>query len=477
MIVSLNGDRYQCSVCGQVIKTKRLPIVCCTSQTVTQLANQILAKSPGYHLHTLIAKYFGERATLTCGCGAKIDEMNQLGPAGVRERIDEYAAWIGEQADRQKWWDQQPDGKRLRWWKFLSGLPGRSQAIKMMVSHACRIAEKEIVKNLETYFDRVVVVNLKRRADRMEQFNAEIAKGWPFKTPEVFEAIDGDRLPLPERWNQGGGAFGCLQSHRQILERAIADGVDRLLVLEDDLILCDGFAKKVREFLLKVPGNWDGLMIGGQHAGGKEPLDVRPGVVRCLNGQRTHAYAVRGGFMRELYRIWTEGQTEANGHADWLMGPRHPHWHVYAPDPFLAGQRRDKSDINGRENPTKFWVSPPADQPFLLLHCPKAILSELRAKGIHTGYQRDPATDIDTGLVAWKNAPVGEQGALLRKWIEMIQWEVASEPAMIGAIWHPNCTAAMVGTATEWPWHEIMGETVAEVLAALPQEIQARIGQ
>ena len=141
------GGKYEhrCRVCGTLRVTNRPKHVRECVPSTRQI--HVNRHGPGDHLHTLIAKYFGERATLSCGCGAKIDEMNQLGPAGVRERIDEYAAWIGEQADKQGWWDQQPDGRRLRWWKFLSGLPGRSQAIKMLIRHACRLAERDAAKH------------------------------------------------------------------------------------------------------------------------------------------------------------------------------------------------------------------------------------------------------------------------------------------------------------------------------------------
>lgn len=320
--------------------------------------------------------------------------------------------------------------------------------------------------DLADYFDRVICINLKRRADRLASFHQELAeKGWPFRKPTVFEAIDYQKVPVSLGWAQGGGAHGCRQSHIAVLQSALMDDVHNLLVLEDDLCMRSSFIEECEKFFAAVPKDWDQLMLGGQHmTQSGDPPHVAPGIVRCLNCQRTHAYAIHGRMMRDLYALWNSPGCQT--HIDHVMGPIQGRYRVYAPDPFLFGQTRSQSDISGRLNPTKFWMPPTGNEEIVVLDCPSDVVKQLRGYGIHTGYERDPVTDIDVGLINVFEAPPYEPA--LRRWITDLQWECVSGTELTLGIWHPMADSDMVRRCWKGPVKYLKAQTLEEALRLLP---------
>jgi len=263
------------------------------------------------------------------------------------------------------------------------------QALRFHAADACEATPASEVRQR---FDRVVCLNLRERTDRWSQFCRRIEQAaWPFKEPERFFAVDG-RVCTPPDWMRNSyaeceGAWGCYQSYVRILEQALLDDVDSLLVLEDDAVFVPGFSEKVAEFLSQVPRDWDHLFFGGEHK--QEPTRIGPDLYRCHRVHRTHAHALGRKFIRETYDylisypttnhyvrrglfgfqdrlrrilrrpkpLFSTSDMERSAHVDHHFGFMHltGRYNVYAPATWLVGQSAGTSSILEEDVPEKFW--------------------------------------------------------------------------------------------------------------------------
>ncbi len=337
-------------------------------------------------------------------------------------------------------------------------------------------------EQLKNFFDRVVVLNLKRRPDRLRRFEKALSEiEWPFKPPEVFEATDGRIETPPSSYLSGPGAWGCLRSHSRIVEETLRRGLDSVLILEDDVCFVEDIAERVSEFLSIVPSDWDQLMLGGQHTlkFNGPPVEEKPGLLRCRDCERTHCYAMRGTFMRTLLDRW-QGGGKFNGtvHCDWIMA-RDPEMQmahrVYAPAEFLAGQELNHSDIMQSVVPRHYWNPPSPDLPVLLLKSPADVMEALRPYGVHTGHNRDPFTAVEKGLAAiYHIRSQGMEAHYIRlgKWLEHLQWEAGANPHLVCTVWHPQATGAELREATNHPVHVLEAETLEQALEKMPEALR-----
>jgi GR25 family glycosyltransferase involved in LPS biosynthesis len=209
---------------------------------------------------------------------------------------------------------------------------------------------------LLSYFGRVVVISLRRTPERLAGFRARLSQiDWPLQDPVVFDAVDGSKVPAPAWFKQGGGAWGCLQSHRRVIEEAMQDNLSNLLILEDDCAFPPDVRRRLSVFLSAIgPENWHCLMIGGQQFRDGFCRPVAPGVFRISQCERTHCYALSREGMKSLYRYWSSGK---DGHCDWLLGE----WQgtkgirTFRPDPIIAIQAENQSTITGLHERSRSW--------------------------------------------------------------------------------------------------------------------------
>lgn len=193
------------------------------------------------------------------------------------------------------------------------------------------------------------LINLKRRPERLAKVLPHLIQHG--LSPIVWEGVDGHKVPIPRGW-PNPGAYGNNRSHVAVLADALEKGLTEVLVFEDDVFLVKDFGQKYQAFRNAVPHDWEALFLGGEVR--SQVLNLGNGVCRAQapwGVQRTHAYILRGDYIREMHNLWDT----TPGLVDVVWGPKQAAKKVYLPSVWLAGQSGGQSDINGRTNPDKIW--------------------------------------------------------------------------------------------------------------------------
>ncbi|UTA78635.1 glycosyltransferase [Halomonas sp. XH26] len=166
--------------------------------------------------------------------------------------------------------------------------------VKLNVSICEKMVNFKVKKSLiNHYFDNVYVVNLK------ENIKDKIVVSKHLKENnikfEIYEAVNGYKGEAFKKWEEyskrplgefvryvsekekevkrgspyieSAGAIGYIYTYLEILKDAKYKGYSRFLIIEDDIILANGFEKKIEEFLRKVGSDWKILQLGASQYG------------------------------------------------------------------------------------------------------------------------------------------------------------------------------------------------------------------
>jgi hypothetical protein len=149
------------------------------------------------------------------------------------------------------------------------------------------------------------VINLKRRTDRLEQIKL------PFDF-EIFEATDG-QVEFSDYPVKQQGFMGCWDSHQRLFTEAKNKNIDTIMVLEDDIEVCE--VERYSESLNRVK-----------------------------NVLTTHAFIVRSKF----YDTILESINSRKWKVDILISEALSKGNCFICDPTIAWQKEGFSDIENR---------------------------------------------------------------------------------------------------------------------------------
>ena len=148
--------------------------------------------------------------------------------------------------------------------------------------------------SLDKYFDRITVINVERRADRLKQFDEEAKKiGFDYT---VHKALDGKLIGMDPI------VAGRL-SHIEVLRGIGRD--ERVLICEDDALFREDFNESLDEYMADLPEDWDIFYLGALKV---TTTPVNKHWVRQVETTGTQAYCIRPEKVDLFLHIAREGE-------------------------------------------------------------------------------------------------------------------------------------------------------------------------
>lgn len=228
------------------------------------------------------------------------------------------------------------------------------------------------MKTLTEWFDAVYVIHCGHRKDRLVALKENLLSTGVVDISKVilYPAVIGKYTKSPDYWKLGDGSWGCLQSHRRVIEDVLhihlrREAPQNVLVLEDDVHFLPDALERINTFMEAVPDDWGQLYFGGQHRGPVSFTD-NPEVIIPVSVNRAHAYALHKSAFKDFYAQLHDVE-KIKENPSWLNDQlieeahRANKWPVYCPPDWVCGQDAGYSDVCGRVEPKRTWDGIPAE--------------------------------------------------------------------------------------------------------------------
>jgi GR25 family glycosyltransferase involved in LPS biosynthesis len=171
------------------------------------------------------------------------------------------------------------------------------------------------------FFDKIFVINLEERSDRLERVSDVLHfLDIPF---ERYSAIHKDSVTgifnkfitqNPDSTITRPGYIACLLSHLSVYKIALDRGYKKILVLEDDIFVHKNVKALIQTFFADVPNDWDMIHFGylplsddlqmWSHNNFKHVACSSGMVFRSKGLWCCHAYAIKSEFMKETLEVY-----------------------------------------------------------------------------------------------------------------------------------------------------------------------------
>ena len=193
-------------------------------------------------------------------------------------------------------------------------------------------------------FDRVICINLPHRTDRKVSFLEQCEK-YDLGKFEFFNAINGN--DIKNNYSISNGCLGLILSNIEIIKKAKNDGLNNLLIMEDDCV----FNKQIEvidDYLKMLPNNWDMLYLGGNHnigwLGTSEPKKINDKIMKLHFTFTTHFVLINS----RIFDVLIERLSKFNEPLDVIYTSIQKDYNVYCTTEMIASQKEGYSDIENK---------------------------------------------------------------------------------------------------------------------------------
>lgn len=203
------------------------------------------------------------------------------------------------------------------------------------------------------FFNKTFCVNLERRSDRWDECLSEFDK-YGITNVDRFIAVDGTTLPQKKSGFVTPSRLALVLTNVKILEEAIQENYDSILILEDDIEFTDEI-NNISEYFKFLPEDWDMLYFGGnhnQHTGVTPPKIINEKVCKLHHTFSTHCVAIN----KKSFNTILERLKKYDNALDVIYSELQKSLNVYSFYPLIATQRVSFSDIENTMTDYKWLI-------------------------------------------------------------------------------------------------------------------------
>lgn len=204
---------------------------------------------------------------------------------------------------------------------------------------------------MNSYFDKIFIINLDHRKDRWEQCIQQLKK-YNITNYERFSAIKPKLKDLPKKYynklecpsrldSYKIGAMGCKLSHYEIIKISKQKNYKNILILEDDFEFQENFNLKFNESILELKFDWHMLYLGGNNNQLPQKINNCKFIHKSIETATTHAYAIS----IKLYDVCLKMMLVSGNEIDVFYKKLQKNFKIYCIYPSIIKQRESESDI------------------------------------------------------------------------------------------------------------------------------------